>query len=108
LKGEGNCSSHSLRNLLKVNFRERNKVLARKTREKKKNEMEFLTENLAILRRENERLKSVLHSVLPPPFCAKYLLGYDVQLSDDVAMVLRKLLSRGIIVAESNKLINLL
>jgi len=45
--------------------RERNKVLARKTRVKKKVELEALRDQACMLRAENERLKDILRGKLP-------------------------------------------
>lgn len=68
-------------------FSERNKVLARKTRCKKKAEFETLRKQLLKLRTENDRLKELVKGTLPSPVTAEILLGYDVQLPGDVAKV---------------------
>ena len=71
-------------------FSERNKVLARKTRCKKKAEFETLRKQLSKLRTENDRLKELVKGALPNPVTAETLLGCDVQLPDDVTKVVNE------------------
>lgn len=71
---------------------ERNKVLARKTRCKKKAEFETLRKQLSKLRTENDRLKELVKGGLPSPVTAETLTGCDVQLPDDVTKVSKHLL----------------
>lgn len=68
--------------------RERNKVLARKTRCKKKAEFETLRKQLLKLRTENDRLKELVKGTLPTAVNAETLLECDIQLPEDIAKVL--------------------
>ena len=72
--------------------RERNKVLARKTRCKKKAEFEFLRKQLLKLQGENERLKDMVKGSLPSPFSAQVLLDCDVELPEPMAHVIQELI----------------
>ena len=72
--------------------RERNKVLARKTRCKKKAEFEFLRKQLLKLQGENERLKDMVKGSLPSPFSAQVLLNCDVELPEHIANVVQDLI----------------
>jgi len=69
--------------------RERNKVLARKTRVKKKVEMETLRDQVLELMKENDRLKKVVAESLPDNSFVKSLLG-DVQLPDAVVGLIQQ------------------
>jgi hypothetical protein len=74
--------------------RERNKVLARKTRVKKKVELETLREQVTLLRVENERLKSLVRSKLPTHVGANLLVECDIKLPDNVAMFVQSIVDK--------------
>ena len=74
--------------------RERNKVLARKTRIKKKAELETLRSELMNLRGENDRLKDVLKCKLPSNVGDNIVRECEIQLPDNVANAVQVLLSR--------------
>ena len=75
-------------------YRERNKVLARKTRVKKKVELEYLRDRATELHNENETLKQLIHSRLPPPLSANILMQCDLQLPNNVSEVVNDLISK--------------
>jgi len=60
-----------------ITIRERNKVLARKTRVKKKAEMETLRQRVTDLEQENRRLKCIVSQKLPLMIRSKLLEGGD-------------------------------
>lgn len=72
--------------------RERNKVLARKTRLKKKAETETLRDQLVALMVENEKLKSIIQ-VHFPPITAADLLKCDVQLPENITKLIQQMVS---------------
>jgi PAS domain S-box-containing protein len=74
--------------------RERNKVLARKTRVKKKREMETLRDQVCQLQKENERLKHLVKKKLPSAISNQVLVACNIQLPDNVASAVQVLLSR--------------
>ena len=69
-------------------------MLARKTRVKKKFELEHLREQAATLHKENELLKKIVQSRLPSPVSASILIGCDVELPDNVTNVINGLTQR--------------
>ena len=66
-------------------FRERNKLLARKTRIKKKAEVEELQMKLRALQAENEKLRAALSDCAPPLIDAEFLLGNSFNIPDSIA-----------------------
>lgn len=73
-------------------FRERNKVLARKTRLKKKAETETLRDQLVSLMVENEKLKDIIQNYLPPITATDLLTG-DLQLPDNIVKLVHQMVS---------------
>jgi hypothetical protein len=73
--------------------KEKNKILARKTRVKKKYELEMLREQAATLFHENEILKKMITTLMPAPVSAAIMINYDVQIPDNIASVVNTLLS---------------
>ena len=65
--------------------RERNKVLARKTRVKKKAELELLRDQVNLLQAENGRLRKIVKARLPSSVGAHLLCAGDLDLPDAVA-----------------------
>jgi len=80
--------------IAKERRRERNKVLARKTRVKKKREMETLRDQVCQLQKENERLKNIVKTKLPPVTSSQVLVSCNSQLPDNVLSAVQVLLSR--------------
>ncbi len=74
--------------------RERNKFLARKSRQKMKEDLELLKKKLGLLKEENESLKSQLNSISTPGIQATELLKYDVQLPDSISNIIKELIKR--------------
>eukprot|EP00599_Poterioochromonas_sp_BG-1_P003618 CAMPEP_0173146356 /NCGR_PEP_ID=MMETSP1105-20130129/8451_1 /TAXON_ID=2985 /ORGANISM="Ochromonas sp., Strain BG-1" /LENGTH=477 /DNA_ID=CAMNT_0014060555 /DNA_START=346 /DNA_END=1779 /DNA_ORIENTATION=+ len=72
--------------------RERNKVLARKTRLKKKAETETLRDQLVSLMVENEKLKDIIQNYLPPITATDLLTG-DLQLPDNIVKLVHQMVS---------------
>lgn len=73
-------------------LRERNKVLARKTRQKKKAETEGLRDKLVALMAENEKLKEVVHRNLPTVSLDK-LISADMQLPENILKMVNQMIS---------------
>ena len=73
--------------------RERNKVLAQKTRSKKKAEFEFLREQMVKLQAENDELKYALFGNPLGPINANILLNTDFQIPDDINMLIQQMIS---------------
>jgi len=71
--------------------RERNKILARKTRCKKKEEFETLRRHLLKLRNENDRLSLLVKG--PPPIKEEALFDGDMQLPDNVLKTIQYMTS---------------
>lgn len=80
--------------LAKEKRRERNKVLARKTRVKKKFELESLRDQAAKLHKENESLKVLVQTKLPPPVSASVLMQCDIQLPENVLALVNNMIAR--------------
>lgn len=80
--------------IAKERRRERNKVLARKTRVKKKKEMETLRDQVFQLQKENERLKNIVKHKLPPDTSSQVLVSCNSQLPDNVLSAVQVVLSR--------------
>jgi len=80
--------------LAKEKRRERNKVLARKTRVKKKFELESLRDQAAKLHKENESLKMLVQTRLPPPVSASVLMQCDIQLPENVLALVNNMIAR--------------
>lgn len=80
--------------LAKEKRRERNKVLARKTRVKKKFELESLRDQAAKLHKENESLKALVQTRLPPPVSASVLMQCDIQLPENVLALVNNMIAR--------------
>lgn len=80
--------------LAKEKRRERNKVLARKTRVKKKFELESLRDQAAKLHKENESLKVLVQTRLPPPVSAGVLMQCDIQLPENVLALVNNMIAR--------------
>lgn len=74
--------------------RERNKVLARKTRVKKKVELETLRDQVCLLQAENGRLKAIVKNRLPTSVGAHLLCECDIQLPDNVAMAVQTMVDK--------------
>jgi PAS domain-containing protein len=72
--------------------RERNKLLARKTRQKKKVETENLKDRIAALALENEKLRTIIHTDIPQ-LSAAQLIQSDVSLPDNVHQLLKQMIS---------------
>jgi hypothetical protein len=71
--------------------RARNKVLARRTREKKKMELDLTRHRAYLLQCENERLKEVLRQRVPAKTSAKILSQCDANLAANVRDILHSL-----------------
>jgi len=72
--------------------RERNKVLARKTRQKKKAETEGLRDKLVALMAENEKLKEVVQRNLPTVSLDK-LISADMHLPENILKMVNQMIS---------------
>jgi len=90
----GNGDSKSIAVVAKERRRERNKVLARKTRVKKKREMETLRDQVCQLQKENDRLKTMVKTKLPSAVSNQVLVTCNIQLPENVMSAVQTLLSR--------------
>lgn len=81
-------------NTSKDRRRERNKVLARKTRMKKKAEMETLRDSVVSLVNENKKLKLVAKNHLPPNVSHNVLSACKLQLPDNINQMVHQVMSR--------------
>ena len=70
--------------------RERNRVLARETRMRKKNMMSALKDKVSVLVKDNERLKAIVQTRLERPLADKVLLECCGSLPDVVATMSNK------------------
>lgn len=75
-------------------YRERNKLLARKSRMKLKTDLETLKNHLILLMKENEMLKRSLGAIKVPTANAGQLLMNDVQLPDSIMNLIKQLMMR--------------
>ena len=75
-------------------FRERNKVLARKTRIKKKEEVQLLQESVVSLVNENKKLKLVAKKHLPQHVSHQMLSACKLQLPDNINQLVHQVMSR--------------
>jgi len=71
--------------------RERNKVLARKTRVKKKAELEILRSQVSFLENENRKLKVIVTKKLPHQVRGKLLESCESSLPDNVSAAIQSL-----------------
>eukprot|EP00981_Chlorochromonas_danica_P003871 scaffold735_cov159-Ochromonas_danica.AAC.3 len=74
--------------------KERNKLLARKSRMKLKADLENLKAKLMYLMKENESLRSQLYRVSTPPVSAEALLHEDFILPENIESLVQQLLAR--------------
>jgi PAS domain S-box-containing protein len=74
--------------------RERNKVLARKTRVKKKAELEILREKMLSLVCESKRLKSVITAYLPEPLALRVFQQSDSHLPENILSIVQQVITR--------------
>eukprot|EP01040_Poterioochromonas_malhamensis_P014526 gene14526-16083_t len=74
--------------------KERNKLLARKSRQKMKTELESLKVQLGVLMKENELLKQQMNSIHTPPVDVRQLVQNDIQLPDNIAQLIKQLMSK--------------
>jgi len=74
--------------------RERNKILARKTRIKKKAELYILRTQVCTLQEENDALKNILRQRLPPPIVGTILDQCKANLPENVVNSVQELISR--------------
>jgi PAS domain-containing protein len=79
---------------IRSSFRERNKVLARKTRAKRKEEMILLMGEVRSLQKENSILRDMSSETLPDPSSTRWLLKCDEDIPGDVVEVVNKMISR--------------
>jgi PAS domain S-box-containing protein len=76
-----------------LSHRERNKILARKSRLKVKNDLESLKQHLVCLMKENESLKKQIECLPLPTLSVEELVRNDVLLPDSVAGLIKHLLA---------------
>jgi len=74
--------------------RERNKLLARKSRQKLKTDMDDLKAKLVQLMKENEYLKRQIEANVVPPVNIQYLVQRDFALPDSITVLVKELMSR--------------
>lgn len=75
-------------------IRERNKLLARKSRLKVKSDLEGLKEKLLQLMAENASLKKQIATAEVPPLSAAELINSEFQLPENIQELVRQLISR--------------
>jgi PAS domain S-box-containing protein len=74
--------------------RERNKLLARKSRQKLKTDMDDLKMKLIYLMKENEYLKRQIEISVVPPVNLQFLVQKDFALPDSITQLVKELMSR--------------
>lgn len=74
--------------------RERNKVLARKTRVKKKAELEILRDKMLSLVCESKRLKGVITANLPIPLAQRVFEQADSNLPENIMSIVQQVITR--------------